>query len=1164
NSDDERNEDEHRKYHRSKPIDQPIEEPIIDPSFDWLARRDYITETYLIDSPMFSSPKDLEDFWKFVQKYQLFQQRRKTQPSKSISTNTDQQRSNILNIPINYDKKYRLNISITINKSLINNVPRYDMTGEKILDHYRLSSVRLAEFKSIIEYYFDFNQKEKFKRIHKLRQDQNNLPIANHRREILEELKIHQVILIAGDTGCGKSTQIPRFLLEAGFDKIACTQPRRIACISLAKRVSYETLNEYDNQVGYQVRFEKTRVKSTRIIFMTEGILLRQLQTDSSLSDYDILVIDEVHERHLFTDFILGIIKCLITQRKDLKVILMSATINIELFSNYFENCPVVKVPGRLYKIQVNYHPIKVEESAGKTSKIDAKPYLRILEQIDNKYPSTDRGDMLIFLSGMAEIQGVMEAVQSYAQENRRWIVLPLHSALSLEEQDKVFDMPPESVRKCVIATNIAETSVTIDGMRFIIDSGKVKEMSYDGKYKLQRLQEFNISRASAEQRKGRAGRTGPGVCYRLYSEHDYLSFQEYSTPEIRRVPLDSLMLQMISMGLKDPRKFPFVEPPDMTAIDSALLRLQEQAALSTIDCSLTSIGSMLARLPVDVSIGKMLIFACIFQYVNPILIMASALSIQSPFLSFLQCDPDTITRRRPMMSNHGDPFTLLNLFDEWIYVKSEGQNTRTWCKRRGVEEQRLYDITKLRRQFQEILRDYNMEIDYQQTKRRTTLEKREHWKKKQQLKDLRSEHDKESKQRKFLKLEDSSLNDSMTDDDNLTKQVMKTTDKIRDIEFRLINDVSALKEMSTDSQNYRSKDINMLKLILCSGLYPQVAIADEFNNYKRDCDQFFHTKTKQFVVLHPTSVFTYDPDNLLPPTSTNSNNKKIVFSNQHELLVYVTLLETNKPYIMNVMRTPAMQTLFLYASTLETNNDFTRILCDQWLEIKFENSETAQSIISSILLLRNARDLLLQMTLQDLNKSLDIELMSKPRTYELQHLLSKKMTDFLENSCLYAIRRVLPAELDTIYRANIQENEDNNDDDIIVNKESTKINEYLTYNCLRSNDDQESFWSEYAGSTMQKHWICPYCNEDILVTVAERVAHENQCQLNSLCNNENPIFKSTQSNINKTNILSNLTTTTTTPSNIPLTQDYYCDICEQTFKLTSIEILRHRGTHQT
>ncbi|CAF2718901.1 unnamed protein product [Rotaria sp. Silwood2] len=349
--------------------------------------------------------------------------------------------------------------------------------------------------------------------------DQNNLPIAIHRREILEELKNHQVILIAVGTGCEKPTQIPRFLLEADFDKIVCTQPRLIACISLTKRVSYETLNEYENQVGYQVRFEKTRVKSTRIIFMTDDILLRQLQSDSSLSNYDILVIDEEYMN----------------------------------------------------------------------------------------YPSTDRGDMLIFLSGMAEIQAVMEAAQSCAQETQHWIVLPLHSALLLEEQDKVFDMPPEGIcRKCVIVTNIAETSVTIDGVRFIIDSGK---------------------------------------------KYEYLSFQEYSTSEIRCVALDSLMLKIIFMGLKDPRKFPFVESPDKTAIDSALRRLQQQAALSTIDCSLTSIGAMLARLPVDVSIGKMLIFACIFQ------------------------------------------------------VKSDGQNTRTWCRRRGVEEQRLDDITKLRRQFQDILR---------------------------------------------------------------------------------------------------------------------------------------------------------------------------------------------------------------------------------------------------------------------------------------------------------------------------------------------------------------------------------------------------------------------------------------------------------------------------
>ncbi|CAF0932979.1 unnamed protein product, partial [Didymodactylos carnosus] len=1037
---------------------------------------------------------------------------------------------------------------------------------ERINDNEKnqMSLARLAEFKSIMEYYFDFNQKEKFRRMHKLRQDQANLPIAAYRDEILDTLKTNQVILVAGDTGCGKSTQIPRYLLEAGIDKIACTQPRRIACISLAKRVGYETLNEYGDQVGYQVRFEKTKTKSTRILFMTEGVLLRQVQGDSALSDYDILVIDEVHERHLFTDFILGILKCLITQRQDLRIILMSATINIDLFANYFGQCPVVKVPGRLYKIQVNYVPIKAEESSSKTAKIDVKPYLRIMEQIDNKYPSTDRGDLLVFLSGMADIQTIMDAAKQYSLEAQRWIVLPLHSALSLDEQDKVFDIAPEGVRKCVLTTNIAETSVTIDGIRFIVDSGKVKEMSYDPRYKMQRLQEFWISRASAEQRKGRAGRTGPGVCFRLYSEQEYVSFQEYSTPEIKRVPLDSLMLQMISMGLLDPRKFPFVEAPDMLSIDNALIRLQEQAALSPIDCSLTTIGTMLARLPVDVTIGKMLIMACVFQFVNPILTMASALSIQSPFLSFLQCDPDTITKRRPLMSDHGDPFTLLNTFDEWVHIKADGTNTRMWCKRRGVEEQRLYDITKLRKQFKDLLKDYNMEIDYRETKVRSAFERREHNRKRQQLNVLKSEHEKESNQRKILKLEDACVTSTMDiEDDNLTNVVMKTTDKIRDIEFRLRNDITELKEISNESKHYSSKDINMLKLILVSGLYPQVAIADDYNNYKRDSDQFFHTKTKQFVVLHPTSVFTYDPDLLQPPpvsktvTGDGGKNKKI-FSSQHELIVYVTLLETNKPYLMNAMRTPAMQTLLLYSATLDTNNDFSRILCDQWLEIQFDNVDQAQSLISSVLLLRNARDLLLRLTLQDSGQKtgVDIELISKPHTYELQHLLSLKMTEFLSNSTIYALRRVLLAELETIYRGY-----GNDEDDIETNHKSalkggTKINEYLTYNCLSSENEH---WSDYAGP-MQKHFVCQYCNEDLLLDLAERILHENECQIRSLTNNDDSLFKSDKVD-SQVDPLKNESSTKIIP---PTAKDYYCDICLETFKLTSIEILRHRTTHQS
>lgn len=291
------------------------------------------------------------------------------------------------------------------------------------------------------------------------------------------------------------------------------------------------------------------------------------------------------------------------------------------------------------------------------------------MQLIDKKYPQDERGDLLIFLSGMTDIQTIYDAAKEYANETKRWIILPLHSTLSIEEQDKVFDIPPEGVRKCILSTNIAETSVTIDGLRFIIDSGKVKEISYDPKYKMQRLQEFWISRASAEQRKGRAGRTGPGVCFRLYSQADYNTFNEFTTPEIKRVPLNSLLLQMISMGLKDVRKFPFIEPPDMQSIEHSLGYLIEQNALCEKE-ELTSMGRMLAELPVDIQIGKMLIMASIFHIVEPVITMAAALSVQSPFVSNLRCDYETMQVRKELISDHGDPLTLLNAFNEWIQVK--------------------------------------------------------------------------------------------------------------------------------------------------------------------------------------------------------------------------------------------------------------------------------------------------------------------------------------------------------------------------------------------------------------------------------------------------------------------------------------------------------------
>ncbi|GAU98245.1 LOW QUALITY PROTEIN: hypothetical protein RvY_09419-2 [Ramazzottius varieornatus] len=244
--------------------------------------------------------------------------------------------------------------------------------------------------------YVDFLEKQEFQKYQKLRAAQANLPISNYRGKILELIQANSIVIVSGDTGCGKSTQVPQYLLKAGFENVCCTQPRRIACISLSKRVAFETLNEYGSQVAYQIRFEKTTTSQTKIVFMTEGLLLRQIGSDSVLDKYNVIVLDEVHERHLHSDFLLGIVRSLISQRPDLRIVLMSATINIELFARYFDNAPVVQVPGRLFPIQVNYKPISHE--ARSSSRFNPAPYVRILEMIDNKYPSSERGDVLIFL----------------------------------------------------------------------------------------------------------------------------------------------------------------------------------------------------------------------------------------------------------------------------------------------------------------------------------------------------------------------------------------------------------------------------------------------------------------------------------------------------------------------------------------------------------------------------------------------------------------------------------------------------------------------------------------------------------------------------------------------------------------------------------------------
>ncbi|EJW80234.1 hypothetical protein WUBG_08856, partial [Wuchereria bancrofti] len=342
--------------------------------------------------------------------------------------------------------------------------------------------------------------------------------------------------------------------------------------------------------------------------------------TDPELNQYNVIILDEIHERNLSGDFLLGLLRNLVRKRDDLKLILMSATINLQLFQNYFKDTPVIKIAGRLYPIELRYMPIKEHnqyESGKKKAKIDPGPYINILQMIDAKVDSNERGDVLIFLNGVSEISTVAEALKIYAETSKKWIILTLHSTLSTEEQDKVFDIAPLGIRKCILSTNIAETSVTIEQIRFVIDSGKVNLVKFDSKTGMHSLREYWTSQASADQRKGRAGRTGPGICYRLYSQQHFDKMEPFTVSEINRVSLESLAMQIVSMDLGiSPLEFPFIERPNMGELEEAVESLWRQGILEAGNTkALTPLGKIIANIPVEIPVAKVL-FKCVFLFV--------------------------------------------------------------------------------------------------------------------------------------------------------------------------------------------------------------------------------------------------------------------------------------------------------------------------------------------------------------------------------------------------------------------------------------------------------------------------------------------------------------------------------------------------------------------
>lgn len=1093
--------------------------------------------------------EECQKFWTFFERLQRFQHLKATRKEDRDPGHPKHSIPALADLPGAYDPRYRINLSVL----------GPDTRGSRRLGRH-LPPERVSEFRQALLHYLDFAQKQAFGRLAKLQRERAALPIAQYGHRILKTLKEHQVVVVAGDTGCGKSTQVPQYLLAAGFSHVACTQPRRIACISLAKRVGFESLSQYGSQVGYQIRFESTRSAATKIVFLTVGLLLRQIQREPSLPQYQVLIVDEVHERHLHNDFLLGVLRLLLPKRPDLKVILMSATINISLFSSYFGSAPVVQVPGRLFPITVVYQPIEAEPSVSKSEKLDPRPFLRVLEAIDHKYPPEERGDLLVFLSGMAEISAVLEAAQPYASHTQRWVVLPLHSALSVADQDKVFDVAPPGVRKCILSTNIAETSVTIDGIRFVVDSGKVKEMSYDPQAKLQRLQEFWISQASAEQRKGRAGRTGPGVCFRLYAESDYDAFAPYAVPEIRRVALDALVLQMKSMSVGDPRTFPFIEPPPPASLETAILYLRDQGALDSSE-ALTPIGSLLAQLPVDVVIGKMLILGSMFRLAEPVLTIAAALSVQSPFTRSAQNNPEGAAARRPLESDLGDPFTLFNVFNTWVQVKSErSRNSRKWCRRRGIEEHRLYEMANLRRQFKELLEDHGLLAGAQAARPGDSYSRLQQRRERRELYQLKRQHEEGGgRRRKVLRLQEEEDGRSSDEDRGKASRAAGDHVDIQDVKFKLRHNLEQLQAAASSAQALTRDQMALLKLVLARGLYPQLAIPDPFNSGRKDSDQIFHTQAKQGTVLHPTCVFASSPEVLHTQEpeargGEGSRGDKDKMSSKHQLLTFVSLLETNKPYLVNCVRVPALQSLLLFSRSLDTNGDCSRLVADGWLELQLADSESAVRLLAASLRLRARWESALDRQLahqarrgQPAKEEEEEEEEEPPVNRQEVVALSRELLQFTAAKVPYTLRRLTGLEAQNLYvgpqtittAPSLPGLFGSSPLSPHPTKGGYAVTDFLTYNCLSSDTDLYS-------DCLRTFWTCPHCGLHMPLTPLERIAHENTCP-------EAPpagppgAEEAAPEPQQKTSALQ---------------RPYHCKACQRDFLFTPTEVLRHRRQH--
>lgn len=526
-------------------------------------------------------------------------------------------------------------------------------------------------------------------------------------------MRAHQVVVIAGETGSGKTTQLPKFLLECGLGQngrlIGCTQPRRVAALSVAQRIAEELKVNFGREVGAKIRFTDQTSKATAIKVMTDGILLNEIQDDPLLKAYDAILIDEAHERSLNIDFILGFLRQLARKRKDLKIIITSATIDTETFSKAFDGAPIIEVSGRTYPVELHYRPIEEIEEASQRKDLT---YTEAAAELINDIVSANHeGDILAFLPGERDIHELRRLLEDGPA--RRCDLLPLFGRLANADQQRIFH--PGGRRRIILSTNIAETSLTVPGIRYVVDTGLARVSRYSPHSRTQRLPIEAVAQSSADQRKGRCGRVSNGICYRLYSEDDYNGRERFTTPEIHRSNLAAVILRMMAFRLGDIRTFPFIDPPADNAIRGGYRLLSELGAVrSNLQAGnedayqLTKLGRRLAHLPVDPTVARMLLQAQRERALPDVLVIAAGLSIQDPRERPSELAKEADAMQRRFIHKDSDFLSLLNIWNTYHdeLERLSQSKLRKFCKEHFLSYQRMREWRDIHQQLQRILQD--------------------------------------------------------------------------------------------------------------------------------------------------------------------------------------------------------------------------------------------------------------------------------------------------------------------------------------------------------------------------------------------------------------------------------------------------------------------------